>query len=470
MKKNISIIGAGLVGSLLSIYLAKRNYKVQVFERNSDLRKAESFGGRSINLALSDRGWKALEGVGIADEIRKMAIPMYARLIHDKKGNRTKIPYGKEDQAIYSVSRGGLNAQLMNLADDHKNVELNFNKKCTKVDLDAGKAIFLDDFRNEKLEIQNDLLFGTDGAFSVVRAAMQRKSRFDYSQDYLPHGYKELNIPPDENGNFALEKNALHIWPRGDFMMIALPNLDGSFTCTLFLAFEGKKAFENLDTKAKLLAFFENEFPDALPLMPTLVEDFFNNPTPPLVTIRCFPWKYKSNICLLGDASHAIVPFYGQGMNSGFEDCWVFNEMMDKHGENWEELLSEFQDLRFPDAQAIADLAKYNFIEMRDLSGQKRFQLRKKLEKLIQEKYPQKWKPLYEMVTFSPNLRYSEAQAIGKIQDQIMNQIMEQNQVKVFWENKKTWNDEETLKEAQEVWEMPTIQEIIEQNIKQYFN
>lgn len=380
MSKSVTIVGAGLVGSLLSIYLAKKGYKISIYERRPDMRKITMSAGRSINLALSDRGWRGLEGVGIADEIKKIAIPMYGRYIHNKDGSTAYQPYGKDNQAIYSVSRADINMKLMDLAEQQPNVKIHFDQRCSHIDRSQLKVTF-EDNSTKTTETQSDLLFGADGAFSASRLNIQLQSdRFEYNQHYIDCGYKELIIPPGENGKFLMEKNALHIWPRGSFMMIALPNPDGNFTCTLFLPFEGEKSFANLKTPEAVKAFFNTEFPDTIDLMPTLIEDFMHNPVSSLVTVKCFPWTFDNKIALIGDAAHAIVPFYGQGMNCGFEDCVVLNELIDKHHENWEAILPEYQSLRKPDGDAIADLAVANFIEMRDKTADPKFLLQKRLK------------------------------------------------------------------------------------------
>ena len=356
MTKNVTIVGAGLVGSLLSIYLAKRGHKVTIFERRADMRSVQMSAGKSINLALSDRGWRGLEGVGIADEIRKIAIPMYGRHIHNKNGTTAFQPYGKDNQAIYSVSRAEINMQLMSLAEQQGNVSIKFNERCTTIDRTTLTAHFENSETGQSTAIKSDLLFGADGAFAASRLNMQLTAdRFEYNQHYISAGYKELIIPPGPNGEFLLEKNALHIWPRGSFMLIALPNPDGNFTCTLFLPFEGEKSFANLKTDEQITQFFEEEFPDAVPLMPTLLNDFKTNPAAALVTVKCFPWTFDHRIALIGDAAHAIVPFFGQGMNCGFEDCTVLNDLMDKHPNDWPTILAEYEQLRKPDADAIAD-------------------------------------------------------------------------------------------------------------------
>lgn len=437
-EKPIAVVGAGLVGSLLAIYLSQRGYKVELFERRDDMRTGDITGGRSINLALSDRGWKALKGVGIADEVMKIAIPMKGRMIHDVAGKTNLLPYGKEGQAIYSVSRGGLNCLLMSLAET-KGSKIHFNKRCKNISLKDAALILEDAITKEETHFSASRIFGTDGAFSATRLQMQLSTdRFEYSQHYLNYGYKELHIPSTANGGFAMEKNCLHIWPRGKFMMIALPNIDGSFTCTLFFPFEGKESFSTLKTEESVKKFFNKTFPDAVPLMPTLLHDFFHNPSSSLVTVKCFPWSVEDKMLLLGDAAHAIVPFYGQGMNCGFEDCTVLNEVMDKYlkksGEEsaWGKIFEEIQRLRKPDSDAIAELAVANFIEMRDLVTHPDFILQKKIEAHFSSKHPDKWLPLYSMVTFS-DLSYSYALNKGKEQDEIMRKVLSTPNIAEKW-------------------------------------
>ncbi len=433
-KKNVAVVGAGLVGSLHAILLAKKGMHVDVFERRPDLRKAEVIGGRSINLALSHRGFNALEKAGIADDIRSISIPMYGRKMHDKEGNLTYQPYGKDDEAIYSVSRGGLNQQLMNLADDYEDIHYRFNHKCLDINLEENTIFFEDTQINKELNYSYDHIFGTDGAFSAVRGRLQKTSMFNYSQDYLSHGYKELVIPPNKDGSHRIDKNCLHIWPRGKFMLIALPNLDGSFTVTLFFPMKGATSFESIKTKADVKQFFNETFPDAVPHMPTLETDYFENPTSSLVTIRCNPWNYEDKVLLLGDAAHAIVPFYGQGMNSGFEDTAVFSEMYDEQSEDMLKLFEDYSNKRVPDANAIADLALYNYIEMRDLAGDEDFLLRKKIERKFSDLHPDLWMPMYSQVTFS-HIRYSKALEAGKRQAKIMDQVMEMKNIYERWDD-----------------------------------
>ncbi|MCY7310864.1 MAG: FAD-dependent monooxygenase [Chitinophagaceae bacterium] len=435
MKKNITIIGAGLVGSLLSIYLSKRGYKVKVFERRGDMRMEKMSAGRSINLALSDRGLLALDKVGLSEEIKQIAIPMHGRQIHNLDGATTFQPYGKEGQYINSVSRSTLNMKLMDLAEEH-GVEIHFNEKLKKIDW-AKDAMEFENTNGKSLpSFKTDLIFGADGAFSAARLQHQlQHDKFDYSQYYIDCGYKELTIPATASGDFAMEVNALHIWPRKDYMLIALPNLDKTFTCTLFFPFEGEASFSNLITEEKVKEFFQKTFPDALPLMPDYVNEFFNNPTSSLVTVKCFPWIRDSTFALIGDAAHAIVPFFGQGMNCGFEDCRILDELIEQNGDDWHTILQQYQTLRKPDGDAIADLAVNNFTEMREKTADPKFLLQKKIEARLHEKYPDKWIPAYSQVTFSPHIRYSEALQRGQQQEAIMQEVMAIKSIEENWQS-----------------------------------
>lgn len=434
MKNNIAIVGAGLVGSLWAVYMAKRGFQVQVFDRRPDIRKLKIVQGKSINLALSDRGWKGLEGAGIADKIKSVAIPMSGRLMHAVDGTLTYQPYGKENQAIYSVSRGVLNQTLLQCADEFENVELNFNHRCTNVDLDAGELHFQNEETATSVSGKYDRIFGTDGAFSAVRTRMTYLDRFDYSQTYLDHGYKELEIPANPDGTHRMRKDCLHIWPRGEFMMIALPNLDGSFTCTLFIPFEGTNSLANLTTPESVHAFFKQHFPDAIEMMPELTDDFFANPNASLVMTKCYPWNYKDKVCLMGDAAHAIVPFYGQGMNAGFEDCTIMNQLLDQHDNNFAAVFPAFSKMRKPAGDAILELALRNYIEMRDKTADANFLLQKKIEAKFAAKHPDKWIPLYSQVTFS-HIPYQEALRNGDRHEQIMDRIMAKPNIEQVWDS-----------------------------------
>ena len=435
MKKEAAVIGAGLVGSLLSIYLAKRGYSVSIFERRGDMRKAEVEAGRSINLALSDRGINALKEVGIAEDVLKIGIPMHGRFIHNRDGSHAFQPYGKEGQYINSVSRRELNCKLMDLAEE-QGVQLLFNQKLQHINFKENAISF--EVNREQQSANYKLLFGADGAYSAARLShMLQHNLFEYHQTYIDCGYKEVSIPAGENGSFLLEKNALHIWPRKEYMLIALPNLDGSFTGTLFFPFKGQMSFEKLTTEESVKAFFSETFPDVVSLVPDLVSQFFQNPTSSLVTVKCFPWVREGKFCLIGDAAHAIVPFFGQGMNAGFEDCSVLNGLLEKHRDNWRVILEEFQTQRKPDADAIADLAISNFTEMRAKTADPKFLLQKKIEAKLHELHPDKWIPAYSQVTFSPHIRYSDALKNSQRQEAIMQEVMQQQGVDADWNDHK---------------------------------
>lgn len=438
MSKEITIVGAGLVGSLLSMYLAKRGHKVSLYEKRSDMRKADYVGGRSINLALSQRGFNGLAALGLEEEIRSVGIPMYGRVLHQANGDVQYQPYGKDDQAIYSVSRGGLNKKLIELADQYPNVSLHFDERCYDIDIKNAVCSFEHMRTSEKKDIQSDLVLSADGAFSAARLVLQLKTdRFEYSQHYLDQGYKELTIPAGPGGSWLIEKNALHIWPRNSYMMIALPNLDGSFTCTLFFPFEGDPSFASLKTEEDVTAFFRKEFPDVVAIMPDLTKDFLANPNGSLVTVKSYPWSYEDKLGLLGDASHAIVPFFGQGMNAGFEDCFVLGQLMDQHGSDWKTILKEFQESRKPNADAIAEMAVENFIEMRDKVADQKFLLRKKIEQGISKKYPDQYISKYSMVSFS-TVPYTQALEMGYKQDALFEKVLAIPGIETNWDSPAT--------------------------------
>lgn len=421
MKRSVTILGAGLVGSVLAVLLRKKGYEVTIYERRPDMRKEAIGAGRSINLAMSNRGWKALEYAGLREDIESIAIAMPGRFLHQEDGSSAFQPYGKNGEAIYSVSRGELNKKLMDLAEQN-GATIHFNQRCSKVDI-ASNTLYLQQEDGTKHTVTCDLLFGADGAFSALRTSMAFQDRTNFSQHYIEHGYKELNIPAGPDNSWLIEKNALHIWPRHNYMMIALPNIDGSFTCTLFFPFEGSPSFASLKTEAEVKAFFEQQFPDAIPLMPTLVADYMNNPVSSLITTRIFPWKHENKSCLVGDAAHAIVPFYGQGMNAGFEDCSELFELMEKHGEDWNAILTQFEIARKPNGDAVGTLALNNFVEMRDKVADPIFLERKKIEKELGRLYAGRFNSVYEMVSFS-HTPYSYALHCGQAQDVLLGKIM----------------------------------------------
>ena len=440
-KKEVVIIGAGLVGSLWAVYLSKAGYKVTIYERRSDIRKAEISAGKSINLALSVRGWKALDAVGVGDEIREIAIPMYGRMMHDLEGNLTYQQYGKEDQAIFSVSRGKINAKMMDIAEKHGNATIHYNVECRNVNLNEGIAFLKNNVTGEEFQVKADLIFAADGAFSAIRYnSMQKLDRFQYSQNYIADGYREILLPANPDGSYKMDKNSLHIWPRGRFMMIALANEDGSFTCTLFMPHENDQfSFDKLKTKEDVNHFFQTVFPDFCEMMPNIADEWESHPLSNLAIIRCYPWT-KGKVALMGDAAHATVPFYGQGMNAGFEDCTVLSELMKKHDENWQAVFEEYSLTRKPDGDALQDLSLENYYVMRDYVADPAFLLRKKIEAKFSDLYPSKWLPLYSQVTFS-NIRYSVAYKQGQVQNEIMDKIMELPEIENNWDSQMVMNE-----------------------------
>lgn len=432
-SKNIAIIGSGLAGSLLAIYLRKLGHSITVFDRRPDIRNIQ-FSGRSINLAMSNRGWNALSEVGIETEIKKIAIPLDKRAMHVIGQEEYYQKYGKDGEAIWSISRGVLNRKMIDLA-EADGVKFRFEEKVWDVDLPEAKLFTGDSEKGEWTEYQFEMIFGCDGAFSRVRHKMQRRSRFDYSQDFIDVGYKELTIPANDDGTHKLEKNSFHIWPRGKFMFIAMPNLDGSFTCTLFMPFEGEVSFENIKTAEEAKTFFKTYFPNVSGDIENLTRDFFKNPTSAMVTMKCYPWTYWDKVALVGDSAHAVVPFYGQGMNAGFEDIFVLNQIIKKHKDDWEAIFQEYQKERKPNADAIAELSYRNFIEMSSKTADPKFLLQKKIEKFFASKHPEKWIPVYSRVTFSER-SYVEALSIGDKQEHIMTQIMELKDIENLWNSK----------------------------------
>jgi len=433
MKKDIIIVGAGLVGSLCALYLTKRGHKVSIFERRKDLRSEIITAGKSINLALSNRGWTALKKVGVHKQVMDIAIPMDKRIMHDKNGNLTEQPYGNEGEAIYSVSRAELNVLMMKLAEKNGAI-LHFNEKCVDANLEEAKAIFENTHTTKKQTISADVLIGADGAFSAVRKQMVSQHMHYYTYNEIEHDYKELHIPAGKNGTFLLDKNALHIWPRGEFMLIALANLNGSFTCTLFAPKKGDKSFEGLNSKLEVESYFRTIFPDFLYLVPDLYQQWITNPTSSLGIIKTYPWHINDTSLLIGDAAHATVPFYGQGMNAGLEDCRMLDELLDKHGDDLKSCFSEYSETRKPNGDGLQDLSMHNFIVMRDKTADPKFLLQKEIEKKFTNLYPDKWIPLYSMVSFT-NTPYSEAWEIGMKQEKLMQSIMSIPNIEEIWES-----------------------------------
>ncbi|MGB3143617.1 MAG: NAD(P)/FAD-dependent oxidoreductase [Maribacter sp.] len=431
-KKNIAIIGSGLVGSLLAIYLKRHGHQITVFDRRPDIRNIE-FSGRSINLAMSNRGWNALRAVGIEEEIKKIAIPLDKRAMHVVGQPEYHQKYGKDGEAIWSISRGLLNKRMIDLAEKN-GVDFRFEEKVWDINLPEAKVYTGETEKGEWTEYPFDLVFGCDGAFSRVRHKMQRRSRFDYSQDFIDVGYKELTIPANADGTHKLDKHSFHIWPRGKFMFIAMPNLDGSFTSTLFMPFEGEVSFESIKTKQDAIHFFSTYFPNVKNDIENLTEDFFKNPTSAMVTMKCYPWTYWDKVALVGDSAHAVVPFYGQGMNAGFEDIFVLDQTMKEFGDDWQTIFETYQERRKPNADAIAELSYRNFMEMSSKTADPKFLLQKKIEKHFSSKHPDKWIPASSRLSFSER-PYAEALAAGDAQEEIMRKVMQYPDIENQWDS-----------------------------------
>src|SRR5271166_1289915 len=420
--KTITLIGAGLNGPLLAIGLVRRGFQVEIFERRPDMRRVRISAGRSINLAISTRGIHALTQAGLWREMQNIIIPMRGRMMHSLASELTFQPYGKnETEVINSISRADLNIALMNAA-EAEGVKISFQQRCAGVDLKTG-ALELQDEQAGAIRVHDSsLVIGCDGSASAIRTEMLKLNRFNFSQQYLDYGYRELTIPASPQGKHALETNALHIWPRGNYMLIALPNIDGTFACILFLPFEGPDSFAALVTPEDVVEFFRSRFPDALSLMPHLADNYFANPTGSMVTIKCSPWRVGGQSLLLGDAAHAIVPFFGQGLNCGFEDCVCFLEILDRLGVDWPLVFKEFEESRRTNTNGIADLALENFVEMRDRVADPRFLFRKKVELALEAKYPKLFLPKYARVTFH-RIPYSVALARGAVQDRMLTEL-----------------------------------------------
>lgn len=425
MSESLQIVGGGLVGALSAIFLAKRGYGVTLFERRQDMRVATISAGRSINLAVTSRGLKALAEAGLKEDVLKIAIPMKGRMLHAVDGTTTFVPYGqKAHEVIYSVSRGELNKLLLSKAEAYPNVTVHFEQRCTGYDPAAQQLQFHDEAKGRDHTVTATRVIGTDGSGSLLRKALEQYAPgFAQTEEMLDYGYKELVIPASATGGFAMEKEALHIWPRKNYMVIALPNIDGSFTVTLFYPHKGAESFETLTTPESVRAFFAQQFPDALALMPELAEVFFGNPTGVMVTVKSAPWHIADTLMLLGDASHAIVPFFGQGMNCGFEDVSAFGELLDAHKGDWQALFTKLEAARKPNSDAIADMALANFIEMRDTVADAKFQLKKQIGFALEARYPGQFIPKYAMVVFHPEIPYATAKALGAEQDVLLSAL-----------------------------------------------
>ncbi len=422
--ETISLIGAGLTGPLLAVLLVKRGFRVEIYERRPDMRRVRISAGRSINLALSVRGIHALSEAGLWEAMSNLIIPMRGRMMHAEAGDLTFQPYGKDEaEVINSISRADLNIALMNAAEAH-DVTIHFQQQCTGFDVRSGTILIRDEKTGKEKMIQPGVVIGCDGSASAIRTEMLKFYRLNFSQKYLDYGYKESTIPAGPAGIHLLDKNALHIWPRGNYMLIALPNIDGTFACILFLPFEGPYSFASLTTHSSVLEFFKTHFPDATRLMPQLANNYFANPTGAMVTIKCSPWHLEGKSLLLGDAAHAIVPFFGQGLNCGFEDCTCLVEFLDRHGADWARVFADFEEARKINTDAIADMANENFVEMRDRVADPRFLFRKKVELALEARYPRHFVPKYAMVTFH-RVPYSVALSRGVVQDRMLTELCE---------------------------------------------
>jgi kynurenine 3-monooxygenase len=425
MPKNshtMTLVGAGLTGPLLAISLVQRGFPVQIFERRPDMRLTGASAGRSINLAVSTRGIHALREAGLWDQMSRIIIPMKGRMMHSLAGELTFQPYGKNDtEVINSISRADLNVALMNAA-EAQGVTIHFNERCSGMDWHSGAVRFRNEESGRETTVDSEVVIGTDGSVSALRQDMQKQGGLNLSQEVLDYGYKELTIAAGSGGKHALEPNALHIWPRGAYMLIALPNVDGTFACIVFLPQEGPESFATLDSGEKAAHFFAERFADAVPLMPQLEDNYAANPVGSMVTVKCAPWQMDGKVLLLGDAAHAIVPFFGQGMNCAFEDCTVFLDLLDHHGPNWPKLFQEFESARKLNTDSIADMALENFVEMRDRVADPRFLFRKKVELALEAKYPRHFLPKYAMVSFH-RVPYSVALSRGRIQDRLLEEL-----------------------------------------------
>jgi len=422
-NENAIIVGGGLVGCLLAVYLSKRGYRVDVFDRNPDPRGAQANPGRAINLTICDRGFKALDKVGAGDLVRRISVPAYGRMIHSLNGELNYQPYGNNGEAIYSVLRTDLGTTLMEFAEQQPNVEFHFDQKCVGLELEPLKVEFEENGSSRRKRWEAARVFGADGTFSAVRTLMQRMSRFNYSQEYLDQGYKELPVPESSQAAWSREKKVLHMWPRGRYVLLGFPNTDGSFTCSLHMPFEGNPSYASIKTANDVTAFFRAEFPDVVDEISDLVEKYFAHPPNPMLTVRCAPWTFEGKVALIGDAAHVLFPYYGQGANAGFEDCEFLMTCLEKHGDNWQATFQEYEQTRKPNMDAIADMCAEHYVELRDLVGDSQFLLRKSVERKVNQMCPEKYVPLYSMIAFS-DMSYREALRRDQEQRRIIDQLM----------------------------------------------
>lgn len=439
--ERIIIAGAGLVGSLLSVYLSKKGYRVDVYDRNPDPREPteENRAGKAFNLTLCDRGFKALDEVGIGDFIRSISVPAYGRFVHSEHGELAFQPYGNNSEALYSILRSDMSRAMVDFAAHQPNVEFHFHEKCVGL----GLAPLEVEFKNMRTGVQRrekaHLLLGADGAFSGVRTYLQRFHRVSYAQDFLDQGYKELNVPATASADWVAEKNVLHMWPRGRYMLLGFPNLDGSFTCSLHMPFEGSVSFASLQTESDVNNFFKEKFPDVIDHIPNLVEEFNRCPPNPMVMVKCSPWTLQGKVALIGDAAHVLYPYYGQGANAGFEDCSVLMECLEKFGADWKTVFSEYEQRRKPNMDAISEMVVEHYVEIRDLLGDPKFLLRKALERKINQMFPDRYTPLYSMIAFTC-MPYVEALRIDREQRSMIDYLMNTAAIETNWDSKEVEN------------------------------
>lgn len=435
-EKKITIVGAGPVGCLLAIQLSRRNYQVDVFESRPDERVNSTYQGKSINITLSDRAWLALKSVGLDDAVRQCAIPLTQRIIQLIDGKATILEHGDQKQAIWSISRAKLNQLLLNQAEQELNVNLHFEQRLTHIDFMSGCASFSYQKAGRKAhkEVDSDYIFAADGSYSKVRRLAQDTPRFNYSQRYMEQCYIELSISANPDGSYKLDKNSLHLWPRENFMLMALPNTDGSFTCTLFLNYQGEISFESLTTNESVRLFFQQYFADVLPFLDSPVENFINKSPNPLFLVSVYPWVINDKVALIGDAAHAMVPFYGQGLNCSFEDCYQLSQLIDQYQGNWSKIFPAYQEKRKQNADAISKLSNDNFIEMNQFCNSYANQLSQKIVAKFRVKHPDLWKNIYNLISFCPEVSYHQIRKQSLLQAQVLNNIMKIDHIEQCWQ------------------------------------